>query len=135
MAPSLSRLRLSPHFTALQRFHALDGAEKRKQPHVTLELASATACTDVLHICHHLDLEAEILPEKNGVQRVVVRRGTGGNPDCSDAEDVADEVTAAGPMVVEADSDAGVPPGRVVVGPSPAARPADPPPTLPKPLA
>lgn len=142
MPPSLSRLRLSPHFGALQRFRALEGAERRKQGQLKLEVASASACTEVLHICRHLDLECEVLPldlDQKGPQSVLVRFGNSGAPDCSDAEEEEAAADRA-PVEIDGESDAGGgvhgrPGDAPTAGESLVAGPAPPAPALPKPLA
>lgn len=66
---SLSRLRLSPHYSALSRFHASEGASKLR-----LEAEDAAACEEALMICRHLDLECEVLNEISCQTRTLIVR-------------------------------------------------------------
>lgn len=56
---SLSRLRLSSHYSVLARFQA---AVDEATSNLRLELPDAAGCEEVVQICRHLDLECEVLP-------------------------------------------------------------------------
>lgn len=69
---SLSKLRLSPRYAELARFHASDGPPDK----IGLELDDAGDCEEVLQICRHLDLECTFppVPTTGSSKRAEIRR-------------------------------------------------------------
>lgn len=70
---SLSRLRLTPHYTALARYQASEGIARLR-----LEVEDTAGCDEVAQICRHLDLEFELAPSSvtgSGPRVMMIRRG------------------------------------------------------------
>lgn len=82
---SLSRLRLSPHYSGLAKFQVADGDVLKFH----LEALDANAYDEVTQICRHLDLEFEDFSgpaSENGVlRRLTIRKGGCDIPEEEDA--------------------------------------------------
>lgn len=69
---SLSKLRLSPRYAELAKFHASDGPPDK----LSFELDDAAECDELIQICKHLDLECVFppVPTTGSAKRAEIRR-------------------------------------------------------------